>query len=40
VEKLTAEQAIGQMLQIIRDLKAQLREVRRRLRELERRQED
>jgi len=36
-EKLTAEQAIGQMLQIIQDLQAQLREVRKRLRELERR---
>jgi hypothetical protein len=37
VEKLTTEQAIGQMLQIIQDLQVQLREVRKRLRELERR---
>ena len=39
-ERLTPEQAIGQMLQVIRELQAQLREVQRRLRELERRRED
>ena len=37
VEKLTAEQAIGQMLQLFQELKGQLREVEKRLRELERR---
>jgi chaperonin cofactor prefoldin len=40
VEKLTTEQAIGQMLQVIQELQGQLREVQKRLRELERRQED
>ena len=40
VEKLSTEQAIGQMLQLFQELKAQLKEIERRLRELERRQED
>ena len=40
VEKLTTEQAIGQMLQLFQELKRQLREVEKRLRELERRQGD
>jgi hypothetical protein len=40
VEKLSTEQAIGQMLQLFQELKAQLREIEKRLRELEHSQED